>query len=504
VVCQLDRLCQSFPSSIRDILDDLPTTLDETYKRILLEIPEEKWKHASRLLQCLFVSFRPLRAEELAEVLAVRFDSEDTPDLMKSWREADPEDALLSACSSLISVVEVIDSRVVQFSHFSVKEFLNSDRLANSQDINVSRYHIPPEPAHKILAQACLSTLLHLGDGINEEGLKDYPLALYAARNWVDHARFGDVSSSLRVGMEQLFNPSKPHFSAWIWIYDMDRRSDKRAMMDLNQRPSQPKATPLYYAAACGFRSLAERLIAVSPGQVNVEGGCYVFPLHVASHRGHVDVIRLLLEHGADVNAKANYNRTSLHFASELGHIEVMQLLLEKGADVNSTTADNKYPLVEASQAGQLKAVQVLVQHGADVNVHGVHGCTPLHRASWTGRLEVIRFLLEHGADVDARDNDRRTTLHHASSHGQLEIVRLLLEHGADINAHGKKMDTPLHRATAVGELEVARCLLHHGAKVDARDSDGRTTLDLAFLHGQLEIVRLLEHEADVVTHDER
>jgi hypothetical protein len=147
-------------------------TLDETYERILMEIPEEKWNHAHRLFQCLIVCFRPLRVEELGDVLAVRFESDTTADLVTGWRPDDTEDAILSACSSLIAVVKVDVSPIVQFAHFSVKEYLTSNRLAMAQARSVSRYHIPAETAHKILAQACLSTLLRLDEDIDKKRIQ--------------------------------------------------------------------------------------------------------------------------------------------------------------------------------------------------------------------------------------------------------------------------------------------------------------------------------------------
>src|SRR5712672_1817261 len=223
IFCQLETLRRCFPSSIRQILDELPTTLDETYERTLLEIPEEKWKHAHRLLQCLAVSSRPLRVEELAEILSIQFDSGTTLGLITGWRPEETEDAVLSACSSLIAIVKVENSLVVQFSHFSVKEFLMSNRLATAQMGNLSRYHIALEPAHEILVQACLSTLLELDEHIDKKGLKSYPLAFYAAQYWFEHARFGDVSYSIEDMIGQFFDPGKSHLSAWIWIHDPDK-----------------------------------------------------------------------------------------------------------------------------------------------------------------------------------------------------------------------------------------------------------------------------------------
>ena len=131
IFCQLETLRHCLPSSVRHTLDELPESLDETYERILKEIKKPNRHHARRLLQCLGVATRPLRVEELAEVLALDFDDADgIPKLKASWRWEDQEQALLSSCSSLIAIVDSDGSLVVQFSHFSVKEFLTSPRLA--------------------------------------------------------------------------------------------------------------------------------------------------------------------------------------------------------------------------------------------------------------------------------------------------------------------------------------------------------------------------------------
>jgi hypothetical protein len=103
------------------------------------------------LLQCLVVAVRPLLVEELAEVLAFDFNVGGTPQLNQGWRWEDQEEAVMSACSSLVTIIDDGRSRVVQFSHFSVKEFLTADRLAEPIR-DVSRYYIRLEAAHTILA----------------------------------------------------------------------------------------------------------------------------------------------------------------------------------------------------------------------------------------------------------------------------------------------------------------------------------------------------------------
>ena len=207
------------PSSIRKSLNELPITLDETYERTLQGIPKQKWQHAHRLFQCLVAAIRPLRVEELAEIFTIEFGSNVALTLVEGWRPEDPEEAVLSACSTLISII--IDdkgSKIVQFSHFSVKEFLTSDRLQTTHVENVRQYYVPLEPAHTLLAQACLTVLLQLDENVDKTRLETFSLAFYAAEHLVDHARFQNVEYQIEDAMEHLFDPMKPHFRAWIWV----------------------------------------------------------------------------------------------------------------------------------------------------------------------------------------------------------------------------------------------------------------------------------------------
>jgi hypothetical protein len=100
----------------------------------------------------MVVARRPLHVEELAEIFTVDLGPNDAHNLVTGWRPEDPEEAVLSACSSLNAIVDDEDAKIVQFSHFSVKEFLASDRLERSDVGNICKYYIPLEPAHTILA----------------------------------------------------------------------------------------------------------------------------------------------------------------------------------------------------------------------------------------------------------------------------------------------------------------------------------------------------------------
>src|SRR5580693_7117104 len=103
------------PSSIRKALNELPTTLADTYERALQGIPIEKRRHAHRLFQCLVAAIRPLRAIESAEIFAIDFESDGKCNFMDCWRPENPEEAALSTCSTLITVIGDEGSRTIQF-----------------------------------------------------------------------------------------------------------------------------------------------------------------------------------------------------------------------------------------------------------------------------------------------------------------------------------------------------------------------------------------------------
>jgi ankyrin repeat protein len=432
----LEVLCQCLPPSVRRTIDELPESLDETYERILKEIKKPNKRLAQRVLQCLVVAVRPLRVEELAEVLAVDFDdAEGIPRLKPDWRWEEQELALLSACSSLIAIVEAGDSRVVQFSHFSVKEFLTSSRLSTASG-DVSNYQIDLEPAHTILAQASLGVLLQIQDDIDGHTPEDHPLARYAAEHWVTHAQFGEVSSRLHKGMEYLFDANKPHFMVWLTLCDIDTRPNYYdATFSVFAPYRKSPAAPLYYAALCGFHDLVEHLITKHPQDVNADGGYYVRPLVATLAGEHLQTAYLLRHNGADLDVRGEDGRTPLHAAAYSGNFEVVRILIEYDpAHINARNKFGSTPLHRASVGHNFKdgsVVRLLLEHGADINAQNVIGRTPLHVASYDGALEVVRLLLEYGADVEVKNNDGQTALQYAAERGHDEVLELLREHEA-------------------------------------------------------------------------
>jgi len=444
VFCQLEVLRHCLPSSVRRTLKELPESLDETYERILKGIKKPNQDHAHRILQCLVVAVRPLRVEELAEVLAVDFDDfSGIAKLKPGWRWEDEEQALLSSCSSLITIVALDDSRVVQFSHFSVKEFLTSRRFASSS-ANVSRYHVAFKPAHTILGQVCLGILLRSDDPLENGVRKISPLAGYAAQHWVTHTQFENVSSYLRKPMEHLFDPDNPYFTAWVKLHDVDIPPRPSSTFFIFCPFDKSDAAPLYYATLCGFYDLTEHLVGKYPQQVNTEGGYYVTPLVAALANEHSKVAELLIRHGAgtSVNVRGNENRIPLHSAAYYGKIDVVRLLLKHNADVNSQDDMGRtalhYPGANCNHRNGPNVPQelaniarLLLDHDTDVNSRSHYGDTPLHMAARCGKVEVACVLLEHGANVDEQDDVGRTPFQCALGRNHNEIIKLLSEHGA-------------------------------------------------------------------------
>jgi ankyrin repeat protein len=453
VFCQLEILRHAVQPDVRAILAKLPKTLDETYERTLKDINENNREHARRLLHCLAVAVRPLRVEELAEIIAFDFDAvpDGIPKFHAERRPKNTEDAVLSICSSLITIVDNRGSRVVQFSHFTVKEFLTSSHLASSTG-QLTRYHILPGPAHTILTQICLGLLLHSDDSDDNMSVKYSPLAEYAARHWIAHAQFEDVAFHVEDGMRFLFDQDRPHFAAWIRLHDIDAESGGMLPSDM---PS-----PLYYSALCGFHDLVRHIAIERPQLVNAFGGSFGFPLVAALCRNKFLVAELLLEHGGRVDVRDTRKQTAL------------------------------YKTIDRHGKAAIDAVLFLLEHGADVNARREDLWTPLHLAVFIGEFSAARMLLEHQADVNSRNDADQAPLHLLSARETSQeddgsnIATLLVERGANVNAKDKNNATPLHWASYYQRLKIVRTLLDHGASTDAKSVQGEIPLQLAFLRG--------------------
>ena len=500
------------PASIRETLDQLPKSLDDTYLRVLSQIPQVNRAHAHRMLQCLVVAVRPLHVEELAELLAFEFDvaQGDIPKYRPALRLDNQTQAVLSTCSSLVTIISRDPSgrQVVQFSHFSVKEFLVSNRLASSLG-DVSQFRICLGSAHTTLTQACLGLLIHSDDHLTETILEHSPLVGYAAKHWVEHARFEDVVSHVHNGLETLFDPDKPHFAAWVDISGIDQEI-------YGPNDLQRVLNPLYYSAVCGLYDFVGYLATKHPHFVDAVGGNYRFPLLAALARGHIKVAELLLEHGANTDVRGAEGKTILLMALswlEDHHnlLNTVEFLLTHGADVNARDDTLTSPLHLAEEYGRQQIVTMLLKHNADINSQDNHGQTPLHRLLGSRVYNdhdsnCVRLLMKPGAEVNRRDKDGQTPLLLALEKGRFRAVQVLLEHGADSNVEINYGNFPWHRLSESliydeGEmLDHAQFLLKLGVEMDGRDETNTTPLHFAIRRNHLKLVGfLLDHGADPI-----
>ena len=267
--------------------------------------------------------------------------------------------------------------------------------------------------------------------------------------------------------------------------------------------------TPLTLAARSNPNPDVLRVLIENGADVNATGNSEWTPLmRAARHNSNPDILRFLIESGANVNAVDNMGKTPLaHWLT--GHnlnLDVLRVLIERGADVNITYAyvivhyRRWTPLLFAVQNNlSLDVVRILIENGADVNATGTNWQTPLAFAVQRNNpcLDVVRLLIESGADVNAAyvvRNQRITPLLSAVQHNNpsLDIVQLLIESGADVNIANTNGRTSL---MLTQNPDIVQILIESGADVNAVYR-GRTPLTFALNSDVAQI--LIENGADV------
>jgi ankyrin repeat protein len=222
--------------------------------------------------------------------------------------------------------------------------------------------------------------------------------------------------------------------------------------------------------------------------------------LMTAALEGHTDVAILLTDKGADVNAKKSDGWTVL-MAAVLGErVGIVRALINKGADVNAKTNEDGTALMAAAQLGNVDITLALLEKGANTNAKATNGATPLIQATQEGNIEVAKILLANGADMNAQRIDGSSALMMSVQNGHTAIVQLLLDAGADVDA--TRPDDGVTALMLAANLfpDIVRLLLNKGADVNkARTNDGITALMTASQYGQTDSVRIMiEKSADV------
>jgi ankyrin repeat protein len=203
------------------------------------------------------------------------------------------------------------------------------------------------------------------------------------------------------------------------------------------------------------------------------------FPaLAFAVKAGNLELVKLLVEHGAEVNAGALSGATPLQFACMDGKTETVNYLIEHGASLTNATAS----LCWAAWRGYSNIVVLLVEKGVPIDQPAGELGTPLQKAVDGGFVDIASFLIKHGADINKSEGGS-TPLHNAVRFGSPETVKFLLEVGAKPNARDSYGVTPLMYAASGNHAEAAKLLLENGADSQLKNSKGQTAMDLVSHH---------------------
>ena len=285
--------------------------------------------------------------------------------------------------------------------------------------------------------------------------------------------------------------------------------------------------TPLCLAAEKGSLLVVQALLSAGARSARNSSSSHYQAMTRAACHGHEDVVRVMIEHGVDVNAAGVSGVTALHEVARAGQVEVVDLLIGAGADAGAVDSKGRTPLHWAAGGGhysalaqtllatnettnaedrdkivslnraiikkQARVIDILLGAGASKNVLDWEGLAPIHWAAEKGNLPAAQALLTAGADVSLHHGRcEDSAIVRAARRGQLEILFAIIRHGADVNATGASAVTALHQATRKNQVGAIDMLLQAGANVDALDTDGRTPLHWAVDIGHLAATQAL------------
>jgi len=215
-------------------------------------------------------------------------------------------------------------------------------------------------------------------------------------------------------------------------------------------------------------------------------------PLHIAASNGYIEIAEFLVRNRANVNKSENKGFTPIFLAIKHKHSKMVRLLIENGADINKQAECGWSPFHAIAGAGvyDSEILEIFLKNKGDINCRNKEGYSPIHLAIARGDIELINILLEKGGDIDQKLNDGRTLLHYAVEREELEVARFLLEKGIDINASDANGWTALYIAVKNEYKEIIELLLEKGANIEKIDSTGCSIFDYIDVRDDREIIQ--------------
>ncbi|KAK2042570.1 ankyrin [Colletotrichum somersetense] len=346
-------------AAIQEALENLPSDLNEAYKRMLRNIPSELKSDAIRLLQFLVHAKQPLVVSAAIDMIATQIDGEKQG-FNKSRRLLD-KDYILRYCPSLGVITGKKHSKKtekeIHLAHFSVKEYLARDEQFQLATVGAA------------IAKTCLTYLTDVKVVSPIKGpmtiKSDFPLARYAAYVWMDYARLaGHYEDVFQQSL--LFLQDEVAFQQWVCLYHGFKPSRR------SSTPPDPPSLPKLYYVCYGGLSRVLRSLLEKGADANERRGSYDNALQAASSHGHQEVVQILLDNGADINELSESSNTALHIALHIalrsGRLEIVQLLLDNGAGVEA------HHIIIASREGHDEIVQLLRERESFRNCN-LNGC---------------------------------------------------------------------------------------------------------------------------------